>query len=299
MKLFKIMILIFFVITKAEAQLANLPDFYNPLNVGRIVVYQSPAELTWMRPTAFSSDFNCTGGAASEFRTCYIKIFNYLNPQEMEKIDELMQKRSLKILPFSDLDSAVVSNIEESFTDLPSDISGKIMSNQSLSLIGNKFPYASLMFRVPAQRAQELLNLYQSYGLGKFKVSFLVRGQRTIEYLSLVNMSCVKSTLKSNPKFSNKKQLYSHFKVAIDQCGMSHVNFESTEAESLVMNYLKNNFYTYSFISGYKLNQIELDKVVEEKLEIINDTEAGLKQSCKSEVDLSSESKIKTNCKEA
>jgi hypothetical protein len=243
----------------AQAQLANLPDFTNPLQVGRVRLYPSVQPYSWLVPTAFRSEFNCTS-ANSEFRTCTISVYNELSESEQSELDRLIEQQGLNVVPVSDLDDRVVSQIQEQF-ELPLQIDSQTRSLRSLALSSGKFAYASSMFRVKRELAAELLQRYQSSGLGAFKVNFLVHGQRPETYLAVKNGICLQQRLAEIKDGLSLSALNRILEKTLTACGVVATNFAADEVAPYAKVQLRAAFFDYNLWSGFSLRRQELQRI--------------------------------------
>lgn len=293
MKLLSTM-LILFLSANAQAQLANLPDVAGYTKVGRVAVFKSVQPLSWLQPTAFSNELSCSTGA-TEYKTCSIKIFNHLNDDEKNQIDQLVQNDHLGIVSFSNIDSQVVGDIHEEFNVVPADLEGKVISLGTLQLSDGKMPYASYMFRVKADKANELMQKYASEGLGKYKVSFKLAAEKTDTYLSVTNGACLKEKLNATQNGLYKKQLNKQIGQMLTDCGLKSANYEPEEAIMEATINIRNKFFSFSLLRGYELKTAEVSNISKSYI-MQNQSDKNITLQCHSELNLAAAAVVVTEC---
>jgi hypothetical protein len=278
----------------AQAQLSNLPDLAGSISVGRITLYPSPQPITWFQPTAFSSEMTCAGNV-SQYRTCTVRIFNRLNPNEKAQIDQLIKTEKLGIVPFSDLDDRVVSEIKENFEDMPEGLNPQILSTASLRMMENN-AYASFMFREKKDKAEEILQNYQNGGIGHFKVSFTVHAQRTETYLALENGKCLRQNLETVGGLGlSKKEVNSALNKAIATCNLKYLNYENDEAIIYMRTHLRDTFFDYGYWSGYELMSDKVDQI-QDRYVLNSRVHEPITLNCESDLSLNANAIPQTKC---
>jgi len=246
----------------AHADLTNLPDPAGLTQVGRVELFSTVQPLAWLMPTAFSSQMDCTQNDSGDSRTCTIKIFNALTPQEQQSIDQMAHKNNLGVVPFTDTDTQVVRDIKETFDGLPADIKVSSQSLRTLALTSGSYSYGSALFRAKKDRVEEILAAYQGSGLGNFTVNFHLNVQRTEMYLGVRDGACLKKALLA----SQGQWLWDVSGVlnpALQQCGLISVNYTGNEGHDYMYFHLRDTFFDFNFFSGYTLKKQALNEIGE------------------------------------
>lgn len=280
----------------AWAQIANLPDTASSMDIGRLKVFMGPQPIVWLRPTAFSTLIKCTPeNTSGDQRTCTIQIINRMTTSEEQQLEQLQKTVGPKLISFNDVHTQVVQNIKETFELLPKDIQGAEIVSQTLQMSEGPFPYASVMFRAPKPRIAELLNDFSQSGLGTFRVDFTLRTQTTLSYIGLKDGDCLKQDLLAlDGKSISKKNLIRSLEKITDACELQTIDYTTDQARTLVVNYLKDQFFKYNW--GYNL-KTELVKTIgtDWKAEhLLSPVESW---NCSSVLSLSLSSDLKTECK--
>ncbi len=259
-----IFVLLLAAASQAHAQLANLPDFVAPQVIGRVTLYASVQPLSWLQPTAFESEMSCTGTDASAHRTCSIKIFNRLSNNEQSELDRLTRELGLNVVALSDIDNRVVGGITESFTGLPQDVGAQTQSMRTLRLSDSKFPYGSVMFRAEGGRASDLLQQYTSSGLGSFKVSFQVHGQKTETYLGLRDGACVKSKLQDmRGRTVPFREINRLLDGVMRDCQVRALGYADDEISVYLRVQLRETLFSGNWSDGYQVKTDAVEKLGE------------------------------------
>lgn len=290
--------IIVFASLSAQAQLANLPDTNSEVAIGRVKLYKSVQPISWLQPTAFESQFECTSGSGSH-RSCSIKVFNRLNEEEKSKLDRMIQSERLNVVPFSSIDNQVVSGVRESFADLPTGLSGQTQYAGTLQMSDGRFPYASYVFRVPKEQGDELLNQYQIGSLGRFHTQFNVQTQKTEMYLGFADGKCLKDTLMTaRDQDLYKYQVNRIIDQAMRNCSLKMLNWDQDEVVGYIRPRLRELFFEYQGWLKYGLNANEVSRI-ERAFPVNNVVSRPTVLRCQVELDLTANAEPRTTCEEA
>jgi hypothetical protein len=234
---------------------AGLPELSGQTNVGRVILFKSLAGVSWFSPTAFSSKLSCTG------KTCIVRVFNALSPDEAAKMDALgTGSDALNITYFSDIDSGIVSNISEQVTGLPNYVETNSMMLKTMRLSDNS-PYATIALRGDAfaRVAQD----YANAGVGTFELRFNLRGQKTNAFLSIRDGQCLKTLLlakKDGGMYYRKVRDLAN--QAIINCGLRSMGYDPIDASDTAVFHITEELFTYQgLFSGYVVNEKAVNEI--------------------------------------